>query len=149
MLDLTEELAQQVADRVRGGEWPAPASMRVGITRSQFRAWWAAGEEHQDRWHQGDATLTPHQKLCAMLVYRVWVAEADCEFDWVESLKRCLRPERDKTRSEYRGWVVLLERRFPDRWRQREMVRELKAGESAEDEFRRMSDPVKAREALE
>lgn len=149
MLDLTETLVNQVADRVRGGEWPAQTSIRLGITKSQFRAWWQAGEEQQDRWHADDFTLTDHQKLCAMLVYRVWVAEADFENSLITDLKVALKPSGRETRAQWQGIVTLLERRFPDRWRKREMVREVKAGESAEDEFRRMSDPEAARKALE
>lgn len=149
MLDLSEALVNQVAERVRGGEWPAQVAIRLGITRSQFRTWWQAGEEHQDRWHADDFTLTEHQQLCAMLVYRTWVAEAECENGWLTDLKATLKPDRAQTRAQWQGIVVLLERRFPDRWRKREMVREVKAGESAEDEFRRMTDPEAARKALE
>jgi hypothetical protein len=150
MLDLSPEIVKMLTERVRNGEWPEKAALRIGLTRSQLRAWVASGEENEDRWHMDDPTLTEHQNLCATLVYRILVAEADCEERWIREWQAAVAKSAQLGRAiSWQGYPTLLERRFPDRWRKRELARAGEKAESPEDEFRRITDPEVARKALE
>lgn len=138
--ELTSDVIAAIEKAVDEGEWPREAAKRLGASPKQAAAWMHAGEEHFDR-EAEVAGLTPHQRLCVELVGRVWIAEAQCENRWRQNWQKSLRE--GKGGSHWQGYATLLERRFPDRWRKREMEKVAAVAQSPEQEFRQMAEEKK------
>lgn len=143
---LDEALVKEIAKQVElVGEWPERVARRSGVTSATWRAWWVAGTDHEDADPQ---TLTDHQRLCVALVDAIRKAESVVQRFWLRKWLASASDPKART-GMWQPWATLLERRFPEEWRKREMVATQKPGEQTiEDEFRKMS-AEEARKALE
>jgi len=136
MLELDLQMVATIAEAVRQGEWPREASVRNGSTRKEFLAWWEAGEQAVDA--PPGTALTPHQRLCGVLVTRVLHAEAEYEN---QMRQMCERAAADpKAKGAWTAYMTILERRFPDRWRKREMEKKGRDAFDPDAEMRRISE---------
>lgn len=136
MLELDLQMVGEIQKAVRAGEWPREASVRLGSTRKEFLAWWEAGEGAIDA--PPGTSLTEHQRICGRLVTVVRVAESERERELQEKCERAAADPKQK--GAWTAYMTLLERRFPDRWRKREMERKAPDRFDPDAEMRRLSE---------
>lgn len=137
-LALDQDLIAKIETATKAGEWPTQAAKRLGATPRQAAAWMALGEKLRD---EGGEDWNAHERLCVELVSRVWIAEAECESNW---RKLWLKSLADGKAGLWQGYANMLERRFPDRWRKREMEKGVAKQVSPEEEFRKMAEESRA-----
>lgn len=104
-LELDTDLANQVAQGVRNGEWPVRCLVRLGVPQETAQEWVRLGEEHAHE-HMDDVYVDLWRK--------VDVAESDCEKDWLDRAREAAAA--GTRTAAFTGWMTLLERRFPDRY---------------------------------
>jgi hypothetical protein len=112
---LTEELIDAIAGLVEEGSYPDTAAASRGVSRRQSEQWLELGQRVWE--DESPDELTDHECLCGVLAQRIAQAEAECEYRWLGHWRRAALHERRS--NAYMGWLMLLERRFPERWAKR------------------------------
>ncbi len=114
---LDRDLTTQVAAAVRLGEWPERALVRLGVLGPDVQRWLQRGSQALQEGADPDADEYAH------LVRAIDVAESDCEHTWHLAAVAAAHAGRNGTgRDSHRSaakaqdFVMLLERRFPERW---------------------------------
>jgi len=134
MLELELSMVQDVAKAVHSGEWPREAAIRLtSCTRKEWRTWWELGESVIDT---PEREWTDGERLAAMLVQKVLHAEAEFEAEML----RLAKEHAVNGKGTWTGFITILERRFPDRWRKREMEKKGRDVFDPDAEMRRLSE---------
>ncbi len=133
---LTTEFIGRMEEAVRAGEFPSEAAKRLGgVSTRRWNIWWRKGVEFYD--DPDKSQLEAEDRLAVELVGRVWVAEAGHENEmrelWQQSLK-------DGKAGLWQGYKNLVELRYSDRWRKREMEKGPQKQVAPEEEFRMMAE---------
>ena len=114
---LTEEIIERLEEETLLGAWPHVIAKRLGIHKSTYQNWMAAGEKH----HLADTAEKPTDGagyLERQLYERIEEAEAQAEIDMLNALK----VHADSGKSTWNGYMAMLERRFPERWRKKDAI---------------------------
>lgn len=111
---LTQELIDEICERISTGNYPSVIAESLGVTSSTFLEWMRYG---RTAWETRDAAETRFtsrhdpEALRVQLYLRVSQSEAAWEVDLVDEMD-----EKVRRGSVWQGHMTILQRRKPERW---------------------------------
>lgn len=109
---LTPELAKEICDAIKVGSWLEVAADSCGIDRVTLKRWQKRGHKALALSKKTGEPVPDEEKIFASFVVAVKQANAECE---IVDIKRVNR----SAKKIWQAAAWRLERRYPERWRQR------------------------------